>query len=275
MPRWGGVVAPGVVPTSSRRGPGVVPTCEAGEVGRLHDPWPDDDDALIAMQEQLAADAERALRVTPLVADTVETIGGCFVAFARGEQGTGHPGDHAWAAAVTWRRPQQRAPRGEVVDEHVVAGTVPATYAPGLLARREGPILAASVEGLDPLPDVLLVDATGLDHPRQAGLALHMGAALDVPTIGVTHRGLVVRGDPPPELVDRGDTHLVDLDGIAVAAWVCTRTGARPLLVHPAWRTDAASAVDVVLAASDEAARTPAPLQEARRLARVTRHEMG
>ena len=227
------------------------------------------------MQEQLAADAEWALRVAPLVPDTVGTIGGCFVAFARGEQGPGHPGDHAWAAAVTWRRPQQGSAWGEVVDGRVVAGTVPASYAPGLLARREGPILAASVEGLGSLPDALLVDATGLDHPRRAGLALHLGAALDVPTIGVTHRGLVVRGDPPPGLGDRGDSQLVDLDGTAMASWVCTRTGARPLLVHAAWCTDVAAAVDVVLAASDETARTPAPLQEARRLARVTRHRLG
>jgi deoxyribonuclease V len=30
--------------------------------------------------------------------------------------------------------------------------------------------------------DALLVDATGRDHPRRAGLALHLGAMLDLPT---------------------------------------------------------------------------------------------
>src|SRR5439155_270280 len=72
-----------------------------------------------------------------------------------------------------------------------------APSAPGLLALREGSMLAAAVEALEARPDVLLVDATGRDHPRRAGLALHLGAVLDVPTIGVTHRPLRATGPEP------------------------------------------------------------------------------
>jgi deoxyribonuclease V len=232
-------------------------------------PWPTTDQDLAGLQDRLA---NAALQATPFPPEPAMTIGGCFVAFARGEQGPGHPGDHAWAAAVTWRRPHADRDDGGVLDEHVVAGTVPASYTPGLLARREGPILAAAVDSLGHRPDVLLVDATGLDHPRRAGLALHLGAAVGLPSVGVTHRGLVVRGDPPAHLAVRGDAAPVLLDGAEVAAWVCTRSGARPLLVHAAWRTDVTAAVEIVLRASTERARTPVPLQEARRLARVTRH---
>jgi deoxyribonuclease V len=247
-----------------------VAACEAGGVGRVRDPWPSTDDGLVALQVRLATEAGTALGAAPLAVGSVVRVGGCFVAFARGEQGPGHPGDRAWAAAVTWDRRTDG-----VVAEHVVADRVPASYAPGLLARREGPILAAAIGGLDPWPDVVLVDATGFDHPRTAGLALHVGAVLDVPTVGVTHRGLVVRGDPPDRLTRRGDAAPVELDGVEVAAWVCTRTGVRPLLVHAAWRTDVPTAVEVVLLASSDRARTPAPLQEARRVARTTRHRLG
>jgi deoxyribonuclease V len=155
----------------------------------------------------------------------------------------------------------------------VVAQRVPAAYAPGLLARREGPILAAAVAAavaaLDVLPDVLLVDATGADHPRGAGLAVHLGAVTGLPTVGVTHRPLVAAGREPE--LQRGATAPLTVDRRCVAFWVCTSTGVRPVVAHAGWRTNAETAAQTVLAASTEAARTPVPLQEARRVAREAR----
>ena len=89
----------------------------------------------------------------------------------------------------------------------------------------------------------------------------------------MTTRPLVATGDAP-RLV-RGATSPVRLEGRLVGYWVCTRTGARPLLAHAAWRTDAQTAAAVVLAASTEGARTPVPLQEARRVAREARAMAG
>jgi deoxyinosine 3'endonuclease (endonuclease V) len=42
------------------------------------------------------------------------------------------------------------------------------------------------VRALPVVPEVLVVNATGRDHPRRAGLALHLGAVLRLPTVGVT-----------------------------------------------------------------------------------------
>jgi deoxyribonuclease V len=215
-------------------------------------------------------------------------IGGCFVAFAQGEAGPGHPGDRAWAAAVAWRPPpadgairrsddrlrgvvQGEEPRQarDVTAQAVVRGRVPASYVAGLLALREGGILAAAIEALPVRPDLVFVDATGLDHPRRAGLAVHLGARLDMPTIGVTHRPLVASG--MPAAVERGQRAPLRLDGDIVAFWVCTRTGVRPVVAHAGWHTDPATAADLVLLASTEGARTPVPLQEARRVAREAR----
>jgi deoxyribonuclease V len=60
-----------------------------------------------------------------------------------------------------------------------------------------------------------------------------------------------------------------------VARWVCTRDRSRPVLAHAGWRTDAATAARLVLLASTPAARTPVPLQEARRVAREARSLAG
>ncbi len=260
-------------------------------------PWPAGEDELVELQRQLAREARAALAEWPWTLPANPLVGGCFVAFARGEAGPGHPGDRAWAAGVAWRpgavarrrdgAPYRRmdralvgshryeAPRqaADVVGQEVVADRVPAAYTPGLLALREGPILAAAVGRLDPVPDVLLVDATGLDHPRRAGLALHLGAVTGVPTIGVTQRPLAARGDPPPKR--RGASSPVILEGEVVGYWVSTRTGANPVLAHAGWRTDPATAAAVVLAASTEGARAPVPLQEARRVAREARDLAG
>jgi len=57
-------------------------------------------------------------------------------------------------------------------------GLASAGYTSGLLALREGPLLEEAVR-LPALPEVLLVNATGRDHPRRAGLAPHLGARLE------------------------------------------------------------------------------------------------
>jgi deoxyribonuclease V len=150
----------------------------------------------------------------------------------------------------------------------VVPAVAGAAYQPGLLALREGPALGAAMEALPVHPDVVLVDATGRDHPRRAGLALHLGVVLDVATVGVTHRPLRAHGAWPGPAV--GEWAPLLLHDEMVGAWLRTRRGARPVAVHAAWRTDVATAV-AVTAAVVGGARTPEPLRRARRAARVAR----
>ena len=147
-------------------------------------------------------------------------------------------------------------------------GSVGAPYIAGYLALRKGPLLEQVVRRLIPQPEVLLVDATGLDHPRRAGLALHLGAVLDLPTVGVTDRTLVALAEEPGRL--RGDRAPLLIGDELVGYALRTRDGVRRLFVHAGWRTDPATACEVVMAATTKT-RTPEPLREARRLARDAR----
>jgi len=212
--------------------------------------WPQTREELIEEQLLLAT-----LEPAPWRVDTDARIGGVFVCFARGKSGPGDVGDPAWAAASAGR------------ETAVVPGRAGAPYEPGLLALREGALIEAAVRALPQPPDVLLVDATGRDHPRRAGLALHLGAVLDVPTIGVTHRPLEADGEWPPDVL--GARSPLVLEGELVGYWLRTRAGTRPLAVHAAWRTNPATAAEVVLSACR--ARTPEPLRRARRRAREAR----
>jgi deoxyribonuclease V len=217
--------------------------------------WPAD-----AHELQRAQDALAAATPSPWRPGDAPLIGACFVCFGRGVGGRGARGERGWAAAAL-------DGRGEAVA--VVRGAAGAPYRAGLLALREGSLLQAAVDALPRRPDVLLVDATGRDHPRRAGLALHLGAVLDLPTVGVTHRPLLARGDAPAP--GRGAHAPLTLPGGAVAgAWLRVTAGRRPLAVHAAWRTDVATAIAVVLAATGRA-RTPEPLRRARHAARVAR----
>ena len=220
--------------------------------------WPRAEAELVELQLDLAARRPSPWRLPagrPLTA-------GCFVCFERGGRGRGRQGESAFAAAAL-----MRANRG-LVATVVVTGEAGWHYEPGLLALREGPPLEAAVRALPQRPEVVIVNAGGRDHPRRAGLALHLGAVLELPSVGVTDRPLLAQGPPPgPE---RGETRPLILDGREVARWLRTRAGARPVVVHPGWRTDLDTAVAIVARATRRA-RTPEPLRRARTAAREAR----
>jgi deoxyribonuclease V len=221
--------------------------------------WPSSPDELIAVQRVLVD-----LEVEPWQPPddiTTTRVGGCFVCFERGSTGPGHAGDRGWAAAAILRGHQ-------TLETVTVSGIAPAPYMSGLLALREGRLQAMAIEALRSPPDVCLIDATGRDHPRHAGLALHLGAALGLPTVGVTNRTLVAAGGSPG--AQRFARSPLLLDGTLVGWWVRTRPGAHPVAVHAGWRTDPETACQVVVATVRDH-RTPEPLRVARRAARLAR----
>ena len=220
--------------------------------------WPVSVDRLIAEQERLGPTEPSFWKTqrTPFSAAS------CFVCFPQDHPGPGARGDEAWAGASLVRSDQS-------VVTVAVAGSAGAPYEAGLLALREGPLLEAVVRKLPCSPEVLLVNATGRDHPRRTGLAFHLGAILDLPTVGVTHRPLLAVGEWP-KLV-RGERSQLLLGDERVGYWLGTRSGTRPLAVHAAWRTNPEIALAVVLAASSGKARTPEPIRQARRIAREAR----
>ena len=183
-------------------------------------------------------------------------MGACYACFAQAEPGRGMPDDTGWAAAALG---------GEAA---VTSAVSPEGYEPGMLALREGPLLEAAVRGLPELPDALLVDATGRDHPRRAGLALHLGAVLGIPTVGLTDRPLHAVGEEPAD--ERGAASPLVLEGERVGYLLRTRQGTRPICVHAAWRTMPEAALEVVLSVTGPM-RTPEPLRAARTAARVAR----
>ena len=224
--------------------------------------WPRVRGQLEELQRKLALRwrSEPAWRPPP---DRPPRVGAAFTTTFRGLVGTGAAGDLAWVAAVLCLE-------GRLVKSAVLTGRFDGPYIPGLLALREGRLLQEAVLALGIPLDVLMVNATGRDHPRGAGLAIHLGAACDVPTIGVTDRPLVATG--PEAGTRRGAAAELRLGGELVGYRVRTRVGVRTTVVHAGWRVDPDTALGLVLDVTS-GSRTPEPLRQARRLARASRSD--
>ena len=225
------------------------------------DVWPSTPEELMRTQCELGA-----MFPEPWVTgDAVRAVAGCWICNPRGREGKGAAGDPCWAAAALLTD-------GVLSAVAIARGDAPAPYRPGLLALREGRLLEEAVLRLPGRPEVLLVNATGRDHPRRAGLALHLGARLSLPTVGVTRQPLLGAGPWPPR--ERGATAPLLIGEEVVGCRLCTRSGTLPLVVHPAWRTCLDTATAVVMATTGSS-RTPEPLRHARRAAREARARAG
>jgi deoxyribonuclease V len=233
--------------------------------------WPSSIEELVALQQRLGAEEPEPWQPPALP----PTVAGCFVCFPSDDPGRGcavppgnpDPRDRPSCRETAWAGAALLEPGGRP-ETVAIEGATGGAYRPGLLALRAGPALEQAVDRLPARPDVLLVDATGRDHPRRAGLAFHLGRVLDVPTIGVTHRTLLAEGEWPDEA--RGASSPLRVGDKVVGAWLRVQPRARPIAVHAAWRTDADTAVEVVMAVARKV-RTPEPLRQARRVARLAR----
>ncbi|TPX63607.1 hypothetical protein SpCBS45565_g06507 [Spizellomyces sp. 'palustris'] len=95
--------------------------------------------------------------------------------------------------------------------------TLTEPYIPGFLAFRESPILLSLLEELKQeheewYPQVVFVDGNGTLHPRQFGLACHVGVLAGVPSIGIAKNFLQIESEGLL-LCNMKDTARKSLDG--------------------------------------------------------------
>lgn len=120
--------------------------------------------------------------------------------------------------------------------------------------------LVAALEGLSAPPDIVFVAGHGTAGQGHAGIAVRLGAAVDLPCVGVAT-------DVPPGLASR--TNLHDMrgaftplrDGGEQVGWLLrTRVGAEPLVVSPGHRVAMPSAPELVMRCVRDD-RLPEPLR--------------
>ena len=155
----------------------------------------------------------------------------------------------------------------ELRAHEVVEAEIPFPYIPGLLSFREIPMLLAAWEQLRIKPDVLIVDGTGLAHPRRLGIASHLGLILDIPTIGCAKSVLVGSYQEPAQ--ERGAYEPLIHNGELVGYALRTKPKVKPVFVSPGHRITFEESRDLV-ASCVRAHRIPEPT----RLAHETVNEV-
>jgi len=102
-------------------------------------------------------------------------------------------------------------------------------YIPTFLAFREGKAIISAYRRLPPdeRPDLLMFDRCGINHPRFAGLATHIGVLLDIPTIGVT-KSILCGTYRQPAPVNVGDSRPLVYADRAVGWVLKSREGCNP-----------------------------------------------
>jgi deoxyribonuclease V len=129
------------------------------------------------------------------------------------------------------------------------------------------PAILAAWEKLSDKPDVLMIPAHGIAHPRGCGLASHIGLWLDLPCIGVAKRLLYGYHTEVGSQVGEWSEILDEHDSTClIGAIVRTRGSSKPIYVSPGHLIDLKSSVELVLACS-RGFRLPAPLRTAQHAA--------
>ncbi|MBW2971543.1 endonuclease V [Candidatus Woesearchaeota archaeon] len=152
----------------------------------------------------------------------------------------------------------------KLVEKKYAVVDAPIQYIPGFLSYREGPAIVEAVSKLQQKPDIMMVDANGILHPRKIGMASHVGILLDMPTIGVAKK-LLLGEEIDGKIVVEGEKRAVVLK---------TKEHAKPIYISPGHRISLKTSEEIVKKCMVEKHKLPEPLHEAHKYSNKIRDRM-
>ena len=171
----------------------------------------------------------------------------------------GAHGNTLYACAVTVSFPDI-----EQVETAFHYGSTEFPYIPGLLFFREGPIISKALSKLKSDPDLIIVHGHGIAHPRQCGMACHLGLAFDRPTVGCARRLLAGAHKSLP--TNKGACQPMILNSKEVGVAYRSKDRVKPIFISPGHKCDLDQAKDIIVR-NLRGFRLPEPLRLAHLLA--------
>ncbi len=157
-------------------------------------------------------------------------------------------------------------PEMESIEKKVVKSKVTFPYIPGLLAFREGPLIYKLFNKLNRKPDIIMFDGHGMAHPRNFGIASHLGVLLNITAIGFAKSKLIGEYRMPAN--NKGATSdLIDNDGTIIGKVLRSRVGCKPVFVSIGHRIGLKTIVKITIQTCKKY-RIPEPLRQAHILCR-------
>jgi deoxyribonuclease V len=158
-----------------------------------------------------------------------------------------------------------------VIEESITSVQITMPYIAGLLFFREGPAAIAALKQLHKKPDVLIVHGCGINHPRFAGFASHLGVVLNMSTIGVSKTTLCGEYITPKKACFCVPLKYKSRQlGFVLKTMMGTKAISKPLFISPGHRISLQQALHVVQRCVIDH-RLPEPLRLARIKARQAR----
>lgn len=156
------------------------------------------------------------------------------------------------------------------IEEVTASGRVNFPYIPGLLSFRESPVLLKAFSKVKEEPDIVILDAQGIAHPRGIGLASHIGLLLNIPSIGCAKTRLIGAYNDVGEEV--GCHSQLTVEGKTVGVVLRTRKNVKPVFISPGHKIDLATSINLVLK-SCRGYKLPEPTRQAHNLVNKKRKE--
>lgn len=162
-----------------------------------------------------------------------DLIAGADASLKRGDE-------HIYGAIVVWSRSKNK-----IVDASCAMRKVRFPYIPGYLSYREAPVLLDAWAQLKTKPDALICDGQGIAHPRRAGIAVHMGWILKIPTVGCAKSRLTGTYEDPENTPGANSTLYADDQPIGHA--LRSRKNSKVLFISPGWGINQADSLHLIM----------------------------
>jgi deoxyribonuclease V len=177
-------------------------------------------------QEELRKDIKLIKPKNP-----IRIIAGCDSAFL---------GDYIISIFVMFKYPSL-----EEIEVKYHYSETPFPYIPGFLSFRELPNLIETYKKIENKPDLIMVDGSGIMHPRRLGIATHLGIKLNTPTFGVAKNKLFGKCELPSET--KGSlTYVKDKEEIIGVA-LRSKDKIKPIYISPGNLCDLETALKITL----------------------------
>ncbi len=132
----------------------------------------------------------------------------------------------------------------KVIETSTVIKQLTFPYIREYLAFREADSVMSAYKELKDQPDMLLVNAHGIAHPRFYGAASHIGVLLDIATIGVASNNLCGLYKREPSQI--GDAMICSYMGRNVGYLFKSKENCRPIFVSPGHKVSISSTIQII-----------------------------
>ncbi len=191
-------------------------------------PWPDDKRDAYAIRDIV----REKIIISPITKDP-ETIVSVNTAHGFG-------GRYIYCAAISMTYPDLK-----VINKSFANCEAIFPFDPSLFFFREGRAIIESMHLLDADPDLILVGGHGIAHPRQCGMACHVGVTFDKPTIGCARK--LLAGEYDPLDMERGETQPLYIENEKAGYALRSKDGTKPMFVSPGHKCDIDYAIKFIL----------------------------